>query len=711
VADTARPPLLPPRLVLRVAAVGNRRFGTANGIAEPPEPLEAAASAACTVVLQAIRKAVADIHREEVGADPTPRRTFPSIVSPTHFRWESRVSWLSGKGDMWERRKRENQPAAVFSSERPLITILSGLACGGDSLVKAAALALNRACDPETTIPEFAHVPIVVLEPAEPVPADGFLVGIIPPRLTGGAAPLERGVARAHAENTRARTLGFRAQSEALRHHADVLIAVWDPDADSKAGGTAETVDLALRERLPVIAIRLGRSDSGQSRSQIDLLRSSADGRQPAGGLGKWETALETCLRQVLAFPDPPPGPANRRAAHEDRQHSSYHPRVAFHAFLENSPFRVPWPGRLRQRWAQLWRRREDRERKPRQASQTQPSAEFRFWYGLAKDRASEISRTFGDAHRGGILASYVLGAFAVLIALLGNIVHRSHGPQEVVSATAGLELLALVLLFALWRSSMFQDWHGAYADTRILAEALRCMEYVGPLGVHTPLPKLPPHLGDVPDGSGGHPLPHDPRHLWSVWYFRALVRQAPIQLDRSAALPLTARRAGIVDAWIGSPPPAAPNQGSQIDFHCRTARRNADLIQRIEQITMVAFVLVMVAALWHFVGSLFITESPAAEHLEDAILFVCVGTPAALAALMGFLSQIDATRLKQRSESMIKLLADRHRVLSSLDLRDPDSVETRWLFPIEAAVTAGLMVDETADWALIYRNSHIHAA
>lgn len=697
-AISSPPPL--PRLVLRVGALGNRMFGRDNGIDEPPEALETEAGRACKDVLRELQSTLTEIHQAEIGTAQTAGRSFPEIKHKRRFWREKQFCLLSGKSDIWGWHSRAGRLASVFADKQPLIEVLSGEASGGDTIVKKQAIALNLPGNVNTSLPEFKHVPIVVQELQQPVPNDAFIVGTIPPRLPDAPPPLSRHDARPRAESARRRALGFRAQSEAVRHHSDLLIAVWDPDAGGKSAGTAESVAFALREHLPVIAVRV----VGVDQSHIDFLRSPEDLRKPPGSLG-WKDQLKLHLVQTLAFPEPPRGQVGSKGHH----FSSYHPRLAFHAFVSGDKFPVPWPGKLRQEWNALGRKKNARE-------PSEPGADFAHYYESAKSRASEMSKLFGDAHRGGIFVSYSLGALAVLFALFGNLVGSWQWSNWWIVLAGGGELLALVFLFALWRASRFQDWHEAYTDARILAEALRSMKHLGPLGVHTPLPKLPPHLADIPHTGDGLPLAHDPRHLWSVWYFRALVRQAPIRLDRSLLVPHDSKCDELTEKWIGSPSVKEPMLGSQMHYHREAAQRNHHVTHWIENLTAGAFILVLVATAMHFLDLWSGVWRAGKEHhtweklLHDACFIVGVGVPAALAALTGFLSQIEAIRLQKRSESMIKLLAERYRVLSSFRTDNPNSVEARWLFPIEAAATAGLMVDETAGWALIYKNADIHA-
>ena len=98
-------------------------------------------------------------------------------------------------------------------------------------------------------------------------------------------------------------------------------------------------------------------------------------------------------------------------------------------------------------------------------------------------------------------------------------------------------------------------------------------------------------------------------------------------------------------------------------------------------------------------------------HRLSAVTLIVCVGGPALLAALHGFLSQIETVRLRERSESMVHLLRDRQQQLRALDLQGtPDSASAVWGLACEALGAAALMMDETAAWSLIYKNADIHA-
>src|SRR6185503_16349618 len=221
-----------------------------------------------------IQRIVDAIHAEEVGGTQNEPRKFPPIQNRLRFWCESQLCLLSGKPDIFSRRVQEDRPAPVFRSDSPLIKIISGEEPGGDSIIRDAASGLS------SSLAEFKLISVIVQESGKETSADTFVVGTIPPRdldQSKQQPPFSRQVGHERSAVSRRRASGFRAQSEAVRHHSDLLMAIWDPDAESKTAGTVESVALALRERLPVIAIRLVNA----AQTDIDFLHSPHDLRLP----------------------------------------------------------------------------------------------------------------------------------------------------------------------------------------------------------------------------------------------------------------------------------------------------------------------------------------------------------------------------------------------------------------------------------------------
>jgi hypothetical protein len=720
-----------PRLVLRLGGLGNRRFGSANGIAEEPGKISAAVTKAIEDVLSHTESTLKCMHQK----DQTSRdHHWPEPLACWKV-WKRLPGLIMAARDRWGIKKIRKNVSPVFTEQPPLITLLTGGAEGADTLLETITQQRPLECGVE-----YSRLRIRPEAPAN-VP-DGLGIGSIPEKLqdtTDTAAQNAQGLPRHEAEErsiiARQRAFGFRAQSEALRHHSDILIAVWDPHTEGKAGGTSESVAAALYERIPVIAIRV----LGEDRCNIRVLDSpehlralqgvtAADALPPED----WRGDLAKLLLSILQFPDPAP-------SNEEHQHhtdKSYHPRAAFQTFREGKPLDRIWTARFWSVYEAFIKYRsacyalkegkghglghattEDLAKlksehvtsrgdmlkavkgqfKLQNSSQLLPGRQnetdaptYDNWYKRVRERASSsgMSGVFGDAHRGGILASYFFAALAVVLAVIGGMLHYKHAPDGVLIALAVAELAVIVLMYSISEASKMEDWNMAYTESRIMAETLRMMKHLGPLGVHTPLPRLPYYLQGAPETP-------EPARMWSVWYFRALVRMAPIRLNKTTNISLTEHR-NALEILVEE----------QRSYHQKNAARQLAIHHDIEWISGVLFFLVF------FCVAIHIADIAYKWHLSAAVsVLVCVGAPSLIAALHGLASQIEITRLHQRSSSVATLLREQYRRIEHLDFsKSPDGAETVWGYTTEVLSTASLLMDETAGWSMLYRNSDIHA-
>ena len=679
-----------PRLVLRVGGLGNRNFDQGPQTPTEWEGIIAGEIAAVYGGLAAAVKGVQETDAQQV---------FTTMAHRDEHWLESRFGWFFGKADRWERSKLATAGVCpAFTPEKPLITVLTGLAKGGDMLLAEAVL------DPDLQngLVEWQHTGIVVHH-ADHDPYTGslntdlpFSVGTIPARPASNVADeatldgaTQRAKAHALARISSQRAFGFRAQAEALRHHADILVAVWDTVSEGKPGGTRESVEFALRERIPVLALRI----DVQGAVQCDLLQGPEDLWEEPGTIGYAQ--LGSVIKEVLAFPD------------KKADSTAYDPRVAFYGFLHGS---LPAPRLLGLIWTAFvaWTKRRAARHAPTAAHKptktTNSGPEAPTAYERAKRRASDMAKLFGDAHRGGVALSYLLGISAVCAAVAGGIAHgvpsAAHGW---VVLFAVMEMVLIIFLFALSLTSRSEAWHTAWTDVRILAEALRCMKYLHPLGVHTPLPKLPPHLSDHDQ---------DPKQLWSVWYFRMLVKQVPVGQDVLPAATLHAFRDHLVDEWIGLNASTGHFTAGQGEHHTKNSHLYAWQSEFFERVSTWLFRAILACASLHSLGA--ISQWQWLHALHYPMYIICVIGPVALGVILGFTTQIELRRIEERSKGMTLQLRARALALSRIPfaagatLADP--AELRWSLTREAIATANLMVDETASWALIYRNTGIHA-
>ena len=714
--------LTKPRLILRLGGLGNRNFGTENGIAESADDLYASGERACAVVLDAIAKHMENLLAEDQSGDN--RHPHPADVHSCP-RWQTHdLAQVFGPADRWQLHALAGESASVFAADNPRIDVLTGGAKGGDAIIRSVAQTMHQAKERRV---DFATYCIAAAHPEleaacqlgeAPLGPDceSLGVGTNPEKLdavedrrgAGGKRPIAREDAAALATIARQRAYGFRAQSEALRHHSDLLLAIWDPDSEGKAGGTSESIASALSERLPVIAIRVG---EGEEHAKIYILRSRHDlnrlqgGDLAEGATDNWEEELGNVLDDILEFPDATAGASGHGSG------STYRQRAVFDAFLRGIPFHPVWLSPLWVGFGKFAKARAERPKKILHAlwvmlkewirvferlDTTRPEKivaqpdTYEFHYEAARQRASreDMNGVFGNAHRGGVIASYLLAACAVLVAVLGGILYHYKVPDLILAAVAFVELLILFLMYALSVVSKVEDWHEAYTDSRILAEALRNMRFLGPLGIHTPIPRLPYYLR-------GERKQKQPEGMWASWYFRALVRMAPLRLRANEKRDLSAVRDHLVDEWIGK----------QIEYHKKNEVRQEQLEHDIHHLSTWLFRLVLASVVLHIADALF------GWHLMFVpTMLICVGGPALIAGLHGFASQIEISRLRHRSDSMVQLLEERASVLEALDLAsDPAAAKSVWGLANETLVTARMMMEEAASWSMLYKNTDIH--
>lgn len=321
--------------------MGNRYFGPLNGLDEDAVQLWALAKVACDTVLDEIERALLVIHQD--GPEERELHHWPEKPG---WWWTHGAGRLFGHADRWGLEHRCGTPARVFDETPPLISLLAGDAEGCDTLIRDAATARRDNLD------HPVNYEILRVTPEAPADVmDGLGVGIpqsknrkTEDKVKAGKL-LPREEARERAAIVRQRSYAYRAQSEALRHHCDLLLAIWDPDAEGKAGGTSESVEAALREQIPVIAVRV----TGKEQAEIHLLENLRHLRAlQRSGIDSppedWKTKLPGVMKYLLGFPDPESG---TEVEGHHRPSTAYQPRTAFATFCANEPLRPFWPARL----------------------------------------------------------------------------------------------------------------------------------------------------------------------------------------------------------------------------------------------------------------------------------------------------------------------------------------------------------------------------
>lgn len=551
-----------------------------------------------------------------------------------------------------------------------------------------------------------------------------------------------------------------------LLHHSDLLVAVWDTDDIAQRSQIDGMIRKAIRERMDVVAIRLCSSGAPlvailDTERELDLLHrgetATALVLQSIAANEKLSsedfTTLEKQWFPTYEFPD---ASINDRENHIVSGAYLYHPRAAFLKLVRNEPPRITiaatqfWNRykRLTQALGRRHHNNHSSDHSPKSGSPPVAVPKAIWSKRVAKVQGvsdDPFGKRHGESYRGGIVASYVLAIFAVILAGLGGWLHMGHtssGHSDPVAAATtmadhphqedhaqddhpqatqkghgadhplsgehgsdhgtgaiwlpivfGLLELGIVLwmfMLSLWSSK--RGWRIQFTESRMLAEAMRIWQVLGTMGLHTPMPNLPHYL------RGDYVAPNA-EATWSLWYFRALVREAPIYLDPEDEKRSYATQAETLK-FLAS---------DQIEYHSANSHQQHYNHELIEKLSTFLFLAVLACVGWHLL------ELVSGVNLYASYgIVICIGGPFLIALLHGFESQLEIQRLRQRSSSVEKLLCNRLREVEDLQSRPGDTeaitIEDRWHLLREGLEIGSILIDETAGWSMLYRARDIHA-
>jgi hypothetical protein len=553
------------------------------------------------------------------------------------------------------------QYSEIFAGPARL-RVISPLAEGADQIVAAEALRLGYAL----------HVPL-------PCPTATYLSAFQAASRTTGEDPramFTRLLGQAQsvqildaAPNAVLDPAAYAAVGRTVLRHTDVLIAVWDGAPAAGPGGTGEVVEQARAWQLPVVRI---------------------DPRHP----GDWtfEANSTSPARQSL----------------EGAVADTLRPPAATHAALAEYLSTHPWPGvggsfalttrwvagiflplpivtlgratirRARMEWRALWKHADATLVHPLD----QGLEEYYVW-------AEGLGNRYGTLHRDAASLPYVLAPLAVLLALLAHWGETLIGLKA--AACFGVaEVLILASIIRLYQTAVTRRYHDRWIDYRSLAEELRQLAFLWPLGRPLPVIEL---LGET-EGEAS-------QFAWVGWYVRAVVRDLGLCPGTWTPEHLEKLRDMLATRFIGS----------QVDYHRRTAERFERVGSRLERLTIWTFVCALVIGLLHV--TVFGAYAPINRMLYDygspvigarawqtvgiigAILAIFL--PALGAAVHGFLSQGDFRNLAHRSQRMCEHLAPLATEVKETPLHFD-------ALGIAAEKAAAVMRDEVVYWRVFVR-------
>lgn len=434
---------------------------------------------------------------------------------------------------------------------------------------------------------------------------------------------------------------------------SDLLVAVWDGRPARGPAGTAEVVQAAIEQRIPTIVVR----------PEADAFPEIIADAEPLG-----------LARRAAELERSPAAPALRRTvAAILRQPQRRSQRRALGAYLSERPsltaFRTGH--RLLNLLGGSWKDRRLAPRPlaagPHPALQADDAAHIAR-IGLEFDRADALANHYGELMRSTLVLRFLVIAFA---ALVNAAVALSLPWLNPLSALAQV----LVTLFPPLgeQSRARHRWHERWLDYRTLAERLRCLRYLQPLGLSDEV------HGSIASGQV-------PR--WADWYLTRLARELGPPAGGLTQAEIAERFAWIRDAMA-----------EQLAYHKRTLKRLARLDMRLRWIAGVTVFATLVAGAASMVPLLAASNSAYAPPLllTFATAAASVMTLAATLAesFNGLRSAADFVRLARRSVATSVSLGRLRRGL--------DRLPTQYDRLVAAArLTTRAMIREVAEWRLV---------
>ncbi len=467
----------------------------------------------------------------------------------------------------------------------------------------------------------------------------------------------------------------YDSLGRAVLSHSDLLIVIWDGEHGRGLGGTANVLAAARREEVPVV--RIDPANPG-----IAWLE---DPRDPDQGVEKGLTRLERRIADLVQPPElaglAPRSDWNGRAAYFSERHvggrlgTSYRALTTYLGWLHGpvlaalAPTGLAWLGALRNltvrrlptdypaataaSWEARW-------------TELDPSLRGRLTDRLASAHGwlDHLATYYADRYRSAFTIVFSLAWMAAVAAVIGLIAKVSGWGAAGFWGWLELGVLLAILGLTVW--GKHRRFHERWIDYRFLAERVRHLTFLWPLGVAGAGSRLP-----------ANPSDDDPRVRWTGWYYRALVRQLGFGARTFSTEHLAACRRLLRDFEIQD----------QRGYHDQNAHRLRHLSHAVHLRTEVLFGSAAVVAAMHV---LHLSED---FWLSATLTGLSVFLPARAAALHGWAGHADFQAAALRSADIESRLEEFERVIDGLP-----ELTTGTLGPV-ALGAARAMEGELGSW------------
>jgi hypothetical protein len=529
----------------------------------------------------------------------------------------------------------------LFADAEPLVRVV-GTAAEGSALQAARGLGAEIACvlpfagdeyEQEFSAPAARDLARTIVSTAQSV-------FVLPGQRDEGARAYERA-------------------NNVVLANIDLLLAVWNGARSDGRAGTGDVVQAAVSFGIPVVVIPHPDPGEGKvaTRAPPKLLLSPGDDQleHPIASdlAGAPLEGLPRLLREIVA----PPAGSDKRKGLAD----------LYGEQPGRQPRRFEYPLLLKMFAV-------DRVQARSVAAQSQETSEpapapalAELW--LRTQVIDSFSVHYGRLFRSSNASAFLLIIFAALFSATLMILFNVFG----IWIFGQMLVTGLVLIDAAIGAK--HRWHQRWLDYRLLAERLRCLRFLHPLGLGL-------------DRATG--LAWRPKQSWVEWYVRRSERALgpPSGEMRPEHVAGAARR--LADVEIAG----------QIDYHRRAFRQFGLLEQRLAGVARWAlWATTAVAAL---LGIVALVEWPLDpwRPLASLLLFAL---PAVTSAFAGVRAEADLVRLAERSAAAAVALARLRRVIGA-------AAPTYDRIAVAAIRAAAIMAAELSDWRFVLERRRARA-
>jgi hypothetical protein len=585
------------------------------------------------------------------------------------------------------------QTAGLYLADPPRLRVASSLAEGADRLVAAHALDLGFSlCCPMPFAQGEYERDFKSPESLELHSLETF------------RSLLER--ARAGADLTIFELDGSRSDAGAaygaagriVVNQSDLLIAVWDGREAQGSGGTIQTLHEAIHYQVPILWI----DAVAPHHWQLILAETDLPEPAPGGRCTPHPTAdadwrqLSAVIAEILEWPpaDAEPGEdvvTDLRKLYFQERRPRWNTAPFWKLFrnlvgdgrLRCPPLRVPdfeasacaeWPIH-----------EEGPAGEPREEAETAAewaNGRLRSHFAWA-DRLADY---YADKYRSSFVLAYPLAALAVVLALFPVTIEPVWRSTLLDITCIVAELATVAAILGLVFVGKLRRWHDRWMEYRVLAEVIRQLRVLIPLGGGRPFIRVPGHLKNY----------GEPSRTWMFAFMRAL--------GRSIGLPSAKVDPAYVAQCLRHLRSIVADQRR---FHEINERRLERISHTLHRTAFLFLALTILATLLHLVpflhlAGLYFLHDPAVSRW---FTLAAASLPAFGSALAGINNQGEFSRVAKRSRAMARRMEHLEGEIDTLAARtaaQPGSVRLEHVTPL-ALYVVQLMIDENLEWRVVF--------